>query len=70
MTRMTLHPSTPRPGLDALLKAAAGRKMTPGEIWEQRLSFVYGNLSMSNPNVTKEMVRKSIEETYGPKPSI
>lgn len=69
MKQLTLRPSTPRPELDALLKAAAGRKMTPAEIWDQRLSFVYGNISLSNPDVTKEMVRKSVEETYGPRPS-
>lgn len=43
-------------------------KMTLQELWDQRVSWVYGNIGMSNPNVTREMVEKTVAETYGPRP--
>lgn len=65
---MKLPPVPSRPDLDALLKAAASIIMTPAEIWDQRVSFVYGNL-MDNPRVTREMVRARATEMYGPRPT-
>jgi hypothetical protein len=29
---------------------------------EQRISWVYGNLSIDNPRITREMVEKAVEE--------
>ena len=54
--------------LDRLLKEAANHVMTPREAWLQRVSFVYGNASLSNPQITREMVEKRITETHGPCP--
>jgi DNA invertase Pin-like site-specific DNA recombinase len=36
--------------------------MTEAEKREQRISFVYGNVSLSNPNVTREMVERLVDE--------
>lgn len=36
--------------------------MTKEERDKQRISFVYGNLNMSNPNITREMVEKAAEK--------
>lgn len=48
---------TTEPSLKELLQKAR-REMTPEEIFEQRVSWVYDNLAMSNPDVTREMVRE------------
>lgn len=48
--------------LDALLRAAAGRKMTPAEVREQRVSFVYGQMG---GRVTKDWVRDRLRESMG-----
>ncbi len=56
------------PELAKLLKAAASYKMSPREIWIQRVSFVYGQMMDSNPSVTIEDVERRAEETYGPCP--
>ncbi len=53
--------------LEELLKKAAQHIMTPQEVWDQRVSFVYGQLMESN--VTREEVEKRATETYGPRPS-
>lgn len=56
-----------RPDLDALLKKsiAAYNAMTPEQKRElhrqQRISWVYGNLALDNPNITREMVEKAAE---------
>ena len=57
-----------RPDLDRLLRAAAAIKMTPQQIWDQRVSFVFGQL-MDNPRVTRQMVEDRATEVYGPRPS-
>ena len=49
------------------LKDSAQRKMTPREIWDQRVSFAFGQM-MENPNVTREMVEAQAVKTYGPRP--
>ncbi len=56
------------PKLNALLKRAAEHKITPGEIWDQRVSFAFGQM-MENPHVTREMVEQRVTEMYGPRPS-
>ena len=46
------------PDLASLLKKAADAPpMPPAEMREQRISFAFGNASLDNPHVTKEMVR-------------
>lgn len=63
------RPSKPtplRPELDALIEAA--RKlppMTPAQLRAQRISFAYGNCSIENPNITREMVERIHDEMYG-----
>ncbi len=57
-TRGFMYPAPSRPELDQLIRQARDHVMTPEELFEQRVSFVYGNVSMSNPNVTREMVRE------------
>lgn len=54
--------------LDKLLKIAASRKMTAAEIWEQRISFVYGQLMDCAPHITRDEIELRAIETYGPKP--
>lgn len=58
----TLAPD--RPELEALLKEALKHKMTPAEIREQRVSFVYGMLPSRSP-VIKDEVRARLAEIYG-----
>ncbi len=58
----------PRPELDALIKQyrETVAKMTPDEkkamLRKRRISWVYGNLALDNPNITREMVEKAAEE--------
>lgn len=52
-----------RPELEKLLKEAAKRPMTPDECFEQKVSFVYGQLGFSNPEITKEEVRARLRVT-------
>ena len=51
-----------RPDLQRLLEEAAKRPMTPEERFEQKVSFVYGQLAFSNPDITKEQVRAHLRE--------
>jgi hypothetical protein len=53
------------PTLEALLEAARNHEMTPEERREQRISFVYGNLAIDDPTVTKEHVRQVDREMRG-----
>jgi len=68
MTRKQRHPSRPRYKLNELLKRAANHKMTPQEIWDQRVSFAYGQLMDCAPDVTREQVMGRATEMYGPRP--
>ena len=56
------------PKLDALLERAKSHVMTPAEIWEQRVSFAYGQLMETAPDITREQVEARATEMYGPKP--
>ncbi len=49
--------------LDAM-KAAAARKLTPEEMRNQRVSFVYGSLG-SKSEVTRARVKELIEQQEG-----
>jgi hypothetical protein len=48
------------PELARLLREA--QPPTEEELWEQRISFAYGNLALHNPHVTKEDVRRAAED--------
>jgi len=54
--------------LEKLLKEAAKHKMSPQEIWDQRVSFAYGNLMDCVPRITREGVEQVATELYGPRP--
>jgi hypothetical protein len=41
--------------------------MTPQMLWDQRVSFAYGQM-MENPQVTREMVERQATALYGPRP--
>ncbi len=45
-----------------LLERAASHEMTPAEREEQRRSFAYGNVALSNPSVTRELVDAVADE--------
>lgn len=45
-----------RDALSDLLEKAREIKMTPRQIQEQRVSFVYGNTNIENDRITKQMV--------------
>lgn len=47
--------------LHDLLEKVKDIKMTEAEMKEQMISFVYGNVALSNPKVTREMVEKIFE---------
>ena len=51
---MSVPPTDPE--LLALLDRARNHKMTPEELREQRVSFVYGNVAFDNPTITREQV--------------
>lgn len=48
--------------LAELLEKARSIKMTPRELQEQRVSFVYGNTNIENERITKQMVAELDEE--------
>ena len=53
------------PDLLALLEAAKHHVMTPEEIREQRISFVYGQMMDCAPGMSKDDVRKISDAVYG-----
>ena len=63
---MISKPCPTRPDLLATLKrAAAAPPMTPAERQEQRISFAYGNVSLSNPRITRDQVRAADHAIHG-----
>lgn len=57
---MTTQQSTADPELLELLERAKHRKLTPDELFEQRVSFVYGQIG-SDSKLTKDEVRGIIK---------
>lgn len=56
----------PNPELDALLARARGMPpMTPAEIQQQRISFVFGQMMDCAPHVTRQQIAASDEARYG-----
>lgn len=70
---MNLPPSKPNSELEALLAKARAHKMTPHERWEQRRSFVRGQMGMSHPEMTVEQINSILDEIdpspFGPTPA-
>ncbi len=57
---------TTDPELIDRLREAAAHEMTPQEIWDQRVSWVYGQ-SMEEGS-TREQVEEAATLVYGPRP--
>ena len=55
----------PRPSLDELLDLARHHVMSREERYAQRISFAYGNVSMANPRITRDMVEREARKLYG-----
>ena len=66
---MKLPPSPTRPRLDRLLEEAGKMQLTPQEIWDQRVSFAFGQMMDCSPEVTRDQVEARAVELYGPRPS-
>jgi SpoU rRNA methylase family enzyme len=49
--------------MDAIHRAS-GKKLTPDELLEQRVSFVFGSMKQDN-GVTKDQVRQAIRNQMG-----
>ena len=54
--------SEAKTALEELIEAARTYEMTDKEKEAQRRSFVYGNCSISNPDVTRELVDEVADE--------
>jgi hypothetical protein len=48
--------------LPTLLEAARKVVLTPEEKEQQRRSFAYGNTSIENPRITREMIDRTADE--------
>lgn len=63
---LPMKPLPPHPELERLLAWAKEQPpMTAAELREQRISWTYGNIALSNPRVTREMVERIHDEMYG-----
>lgn len=51
-----------------LLEESTKRPMTPQEIWDQRVSFVYGQMMDCAPHITREDIERQATKIYGPRP--
>lgn len=61
------HKTSPR--LLELIERARHHKMTPEEVFEQRVSFVYGQQDHDNPNPrSKDEIREKLIALYGRPP--
>lgn len=54
--------------IDEMIDIARRHKMTPAELWDQRVSFSHGNVAIENPDVTREMTELAAVRRYGPRP--
>jgi hypothetical protein len=48
--------------LDELIQSAKDHKMTKEERDQQRISFAYGNMSIHNPAITREIIEKEFRK--------
>jgi len=56
---------TPEELLEELLAKARSHQITPEEKARQRLSFAYGNAAISNPNITRESIKRAAQRIDG-----
>lgn len=64
--KLPMKPLPHHPELEALLaKAKTLPPMTPTQLRAQRISWTYGNCSLDNPSITREMVERIHDEMYG-----
>lgn len=61
---MTADAASSSPTLAELVESIRGRVMTPYERFEQRVSFVYGQMS-HNSRMTKDEVRQHLIAIHG-----
>jgi len=52
-----------------ILKESAKRPVTPSEIWDQRVSFVWGQMMDCAPQITRAEIEQEAVRLYGPRPS-
>jgi hypothetical protein len=57
--RSTLTPAPARPELERLLQQARKTGVTEAELFEQRISFIYGN-APEELGITKETARSAV----------
>jgi hypothetical protein len=57
--KSTLTPTPARPELDRLLQQARETGVTEAELFEQRISFIYGN-APEELGITKETARSAV----------
>jgi hypothetical protein len=66
MARMFTDVPVSHPDLERLLEQARNLPpMTPEQVRQQRISFVYGQLMDCAPNVTREQVERAHDSIYG-----
>lgn len=53
-----IKPGNLDPELEKLLESSRSHVITPQEQWAQRVSWAYGNVSLHNPDVTREEVEE------------
>ena len=61
---------TMSPELTAALERVKGYVMSPEEVFEQRVSFVYGQQDFDDPNPrTKDQIRDTLAKMHGRPPA-
>lgn len=55
--------------LESLIERSRSHIMTPREEWQQRASFVFGNVHLANEAITREQVEARLVAEFGPCPS-
>lgn len=57
------------PELQRLIERSRGRRMTPHEAFEQRVSFIYGQQDSDRPGWSKDQIREHLRsQGMGPLP--
>ncbi len=67
MAQVGLTRQPKRPDLERLLEEAKNHIMTPEEIRQQKISWVYGQMMDCAPDITREEVADVIDEMEGRK---
>jgi len=52
-----------------ILEQAKGLTISPAMAWDQRVSWLYGEMSFDNPEFTREMAIRVVVKIYGPRPN-